>query len=97
MRWGRLWAVASDAVQPHLNRHQESQREDSDGFGTDSTTGRSALPCLAEDELNVLVHTEPQDGDQLTDVFDAPSEGGAAVVRLTLVENCFRRGSMAAH
>ncbi|MBW8706527.1 hypothetical protein MBT84_43585 [Streptomyces sp. MBT84] len=54
--------------------------------------GRSALPRSAEDELNVLVYTEPQDGDQLADVFEWPSENEVAVVRLTLVENRFQSG-----
>ncbi|MFF5307927.1 hypothetical protein [Streptomyces massasporeus] len=54
--------------------------------------GRYAFRWLAEDELNVLVHAEPQDSDQLADVFDPPSEDGVAVIRLMLVEKCFQPG-----
>lgn len=54
--------------------------------------GHSAFPGLPEDELDVLVHAEPQDGDQLPNVFDAPSDDRVTVVRLPLVENRFQPG-----
>ena len=48
----------------------------------------------AEDELDVLVQAEPQDGDQLAGVVHAPLENGIAAIVLPLLDDCFQPGQV---